>query len=263
MQTLTHPASEGDAGEVHSEGAIMCSANPSLNAAAFCSSCTLPYAGSFLGAREDGRALCFACARRYEIPLRHVEVSGSSDPALRDGWRGVLHGVLAEPQRVFSTSYTGPIGPALRAGWLWCAIGDVAAMSWAYIFKFDEVMERLQAASASASIPEDLLPVVPWLALPLITTARFFVGLLAFHLGLRLGGAPYDAFQLHARVFALASVGMILNVFPLVGPYLSLMVWFFALSTFVRIHYKMGFLQSFIVLMPTMMIVWLLLGIGR
>lgn len=231
-----------------------CSANPSLAAAAICTSCRRPFAGKFLAVRTDGRAICYTCAQREDVDVIPRDDLRDEDPILRGSWKESFTRVVADTPVQFANDFTGAVGPALRAGYLWTVFGYVLTWMWLYIFQYQSVMEWLES-SFEQPIDPNLMPWIPWAAIPIMAALRLFVGAAFFHFGLRLSGAPKETYGQHLRFFALSSVTLLLCVIPIAGPILAIVAWLNAAMAYGRVRYKLSGLGGILAVVPGLLVV--------
>lgn len=257
---MTRPADDRPSPAVESD--VHCTANPALPATAWCTSCHLPFNGRFLGVRDDGRAICFGCAQQDGVSLRS-ETRTDVDPVLESGWRQTFLDVVTRPWQTFAGEYHGPIGPAVRQGLVWALLGYAMTMGWVWLLARDAFLEMLtESAPEGVEFEGDTLPMLVWLALPVLAVLRQAVGTLALHLGLRLSGAPSDDFGEHARLFGLTAVGLLLCAVPFVGPFLALVAWMTGTLAWVRQRYAMSTARAMLALIPALLVVTALDPLG-
>lgn len=251
-----------DAAPPTGEGDVRCTANPALPATAWCTACHLPFNGRFLGVREDGRAICFGCARQHDVKLRSEQPT-DVDPVLASGWKQTFLDVVTRPWQTFAGEYKGPIGPAIRSGVVWAMLGYAMTMGWVWLLAREAFLEMLtESAPEGVTYEGDSLPLLVWLALPVLAVLRQAVGTLALHLGLRLSGAPSDDFGEHARLFGLTAVGLLLCAVPFVGPFFALVAWMTGTLAWVRQRYAMATGRAMLALIPALLVVTALDPLG-
>ena len=165
---------------------LRCSANPALPAAAFCTKCSHPFSGKFLGIQRDGRALCFTCAGRDDIELiASASVEPESDPILSRGWWATIRDVTLHPHRTFAVRSEGALGAALVFGFVTTMCGFAVTTGWNLIISGDAFLEMYIEAAARTDLSLDHGQVrrILWLSVPLISTLRLGLGALLLHLG--------------------------------------------------------------------------------
>lgn len=245
-----------------SDRRFACSVQPHLPAAAYCTECRRPYAGRFLSVLQDGRAVCYRCVADHRLKTVADNEVVEGDPAFRNGWLGVIPGVLRQPRRFLGTEpYTGSIKPALRFGFIMCLAGALLPLVWPAIFAPETLNEAWQKAygQAEVQLTEQQLRLAFLTALPVAAAMKLVIGSALFHVGIRLAGAREGAFKEHLRVFAL-STGVLL--FAVVPPPLGMMImsllWGSAMMKWTNGRYGLSPFMSMVAIFPALLLLVIL-----
>lgn len=233
-----------------------CTAQPTEVAAAFCTCCRLPYSGQFLAVRLDGRSVCHACVEREEIAVDRPQTERPRDPLASAGWRRTLVVVLTRPASL-GQEYRGPIAEAVGLGLLWTTIGYALNTAWAMIWRGAELVALFEEQLGD-ELPAEMLPWIPWMALPFTVLLRQIAGATLFHVGLRAAGASSEQWRAHLRVFSLASITLLLSVIPVFGSALSLVLFFTAMLAYARRSYGLSAWRTLLALLPCYLLIALL-----
>ncbi len=246
-------ADQSDTASAGAGAVTMCTRNPKLRAAAWCTECRRAYAGRFLGSREDGRAICYECAELGDIRLLSSEQQ-AVDPALSGGTRFALVRMVLQPHQTFALSYRGSVMPAVRAGFIATMAGLMFWLMWNQLLRAEEWNEWV-ARVTRIPAGSELLPWLPWLAIPALAAIRLFAGSVALHIGLRMAGAPDGSFADHTRVMALTSIALFLCAIPSrVGTFAAMVVWISGAMAFLRQQYSFSTLRALAALLPAVFV---------
>ncbi len=235
-----------------------CSANPKLGADAFCTACRQPYSGKFLGVRTDGRAVCFACARREALDLRAApENEDPSDPVLSDGWFHAIRKMITQPHRTFEFPYGGRLGSTLLFGYLFTFFGFIATTMWNLALQKDGYLEwHVQTwERAEVVLTNDQVTQLLWMVMPFYAVLRLVVGAALLHVGIRLIVGEDVEWKASLRLFALTSGTLALCVIPMLGPFLALVTWISASMAYMHTQHEVRTVRGLMALLPCLLII--------
>lgn len=236
---------------------VMCSANPLLPAAAYCSECQEPHSGKFLSVRRDGRAICFACARRDGTPVfQRRTVPKGADPVLGGGFARTLLAMFVAPHRALVAPGVRAAAPLLAIAFGFSLLGYGFTLGWTYLLSYEAVVGLLreQVAALPFAVSDGLLPWLPWVAWPFVAAVRVLLGATTLHLTVRLAN-PNDAdWRETLRVWALSSALLMACVLPLAGTFVSMVLWISAMLGWFRVRHGLGPIGSLFAVLPSIVV---------
>lgn len=246
------------------DSSISCSVQAHLPAAAFCTVCRRPYAGRFLSVLNDGRAVCFRCASDSSLATLGEDEpldTSAGDPAFQHGLLRAVPFILLKPARAIgSTPYKGRIGPAVRFGYLAALVGRLATVGWLFTLNQDAATKAIQARmdQMGAELSADDLRTALWTSLPIAVFISMAVGVVLFHVGLRLCGARDGSFREHARAYALGSCALLFGLLPPpLGLPLICLAWMSAMMVWTRARYGFTGVRATLAMMPALLLMLL------
>lgn len=237
-----------------------CTAATGTPAAALCTVCGAPFSAPYLAIRLDGRAACHPCVRKHDVPcIDLLEAAATRDPVLRGGWHKAIVRVALHPHRTFAAIYNGPLGETLLFGLVATALGYAATTGWnltlhnaAFIEYYRDVaLQRDLTFESDASLKQML-----WLVTPALAAARFIIGALLLHIGMRIiAGSQRASLHSEARVFALASSTLVLCVIPVIGPFVALVSWIGACMAYAQVVHGLSTGRALMAVFPSFLVI--------
>ena len=241
----------------HEPWPVMCSANPALRAAATCSECHLPHSGKFLSVRRDGRAICFACARRDGTPVfQRRTVPRGADPVLGGGIARATLAMVVAPHRALAAPGTRAFGPLAAVALGFSLLGYGLTLGWTYLLSYEAALTqlRLQVTELPFAVSDAVLPWVPWIAWPFIAVLRVVLGAATLHLTVRLAN-PNDAdWRESFRVWALSSALLMACALPFAGTFVAMVLWISAMLGWFRVRHGLGAIGSLLAVLPSIVV---------
>lgn len=243
-------------GETDEVWPVLCSANPQLPAAAFCSVCHQPFSGKFLAVRQDGRAICFACARRDDVPVHGVRDAVERTGLFDAGWLKPALAMIFAPQRALQASRLQQPAQVVTFAFVMALFGYGVTLGWTYLLEYEAALASLteRAAELGWDVSAQALAWLPWGTLPVVAALRILLGGVSLHLAVRIARPNDASWPDTLRAWGLSNALLVLCVVPFVGPFASMILWISAMLGWFRERHGLGPFASLFAVLPTVII---------